>query len=708
MIRYSALVLFIFSISQSCLSQDNDSIRAIVKKRKHVADTAYILALTELAYQLYSTQPDSSLLYATLARELATKIEYNKGIGRAIRVEGIFFWTKGDYKMAFDFFSRALAYSEKSKDSRGIANCETALGAIYRSQGNYEGAIQYFFSSLKVRQSLNDKQGIATTNNNIGVVYQDMREYEKALQYFSDALQMQVEIKDKSGMGRSYLNVGIASQHLNRFDNAVNSYKLSLRIVEEIGDQRGITLAVNHLANVYILNNQLPDAELCLKRGLEIATRLKFKDRIADLKEAYANYFIAGGKPQLALEYARESITIAKEVGNLNILMSALERYSIAAYKLGKFKESIDTYKEYIHLKDSIATDKIKRSSLASEYSFKEDKIKDELEKKKLENLAAEERHKRIVNTFGGITATIIIISVFILISRRKIKMQKEELERHKKELADSNEEISSQRDLLASQNALLENARGVIERNNETLKEEVAQRTQELLEYNHQLEKFAFMSAHNLRAPVARVLGLCNLLNISREQPEEERAIIVDKLKLSAYEMDEVVKDLNFILQLRRDVTSTITFVNIKEEFNTIKSILSNDLEQSGGVIIEELSKTETIKTVKSYFQNILLSLLSNSIKYRDPTRQLIIKVVSEATPEYYVFSVTDNGLGLDLSLHGNKLFNFYSRFHFHVDGKGLALYVVKTQLSVLDGKIEVRSQVGVGSTFKVSFKRI
>jgi signal transduction histidine kinase len=68
----------------------------------------------------------------------------------------------------------------------------------------------------------------------------------------------------------------------------------------------------------------------------------------------------------------------------------------------------------------------------------------------------------------------------------------------------------------------------------------------------------------------------------------------------------------------------------------------------------------------------------------------------------------ISDNGLGIDLALHQNNIFNLYKRFHTHVDGKGMGLYLVKTQVTALGGKIEVESKVNVGTTFKVFLRNV
>jgi signal transduction histidine kinase len=66
----------------------------------------------------------------------------------------------------------------------------------------------------------------------------------------------------------------------------------------------------------------------------------------------------------------------------------------------------------------------------------------------------------------------------------------------------------------------------------------------------------------------------------------------------------------------------------------------------------------------------------------------------------------VEDNGLGIDLDKHGDKLFGMYKTFHTHKDSRGLGLFLTKNQVESMGGKIEVESALGQGSTFKIFLK--
>jgi signal transduction histidine kinase len=261
---------------------------------------------------------------------------------------------------------------------------------------------------------------------------------------------------------------------------------------------------------------------------------------------------------------------------------------------------------------------------------------------------------------------------------------------------------------MLAAQNKKLEEASRIIERknleilsHNENLELEVDKRTKELLAHNIQLEQFAYISAHNLRAPVARILGLGEVLKLCKS-PEEEK-IILEKLVTTTKELDTVVKDLNKILEIRKNNTSVITEIDLHKEIELVRANLLKEIDETGAQIIEDFSSIEAIFSVKPYIDSILMNLVSNAIKYRYPGRKPVIRVTAEQQGELVCLTVSDNGLGINLDKYEDKLFRLYNRFHSHVEGKGMGLYLVKTQVAALGGRIEVSSKVDHGMQFRI-----
>ena len=71
--------------------------------------------------------------------------------------------------------------------------------------------------------------------------------------------------------------------------------------------------------------------------------------------------------------------------------------------------------------------------------------------------------------------------------------------------------------------------------------------------------------------------------------------------------------------------------------------------------------------------------------------------------TQDFIILIFEDNGLGIDLKKHSKKLFGIYKTFHVHEDSRGVGLFITKNQVESMGGRIEVQSEVNVGTTFKI-----
>jgi signal transduction histidine kinase len=266
---------------------------------------------------------------------------------------------------------------------------------------------------------------------------------------------------------------------------------------------------------------------------------------------------------------------------------------------------------------------------------------------------------------------------------------------------------LSLAQETIQSQNKELKNY-------NENLEQEILQRTQEisqtnleLIKQNNQLEQFAFITAHNLRAPVARMLGLASILDTKNPQ-NAENFFVIEKMVFVANELETVIRDLNIILEIKKGLNQLIEEVKFSEKMNKVCASLATQIQESQAKIIIDFSQIDLIQSVSPYIESILYNLVSNAIKYRKPKESPIIKVKTELLEGDILLTVSDNGLGMDLEAHKGKVFGLYRRFHDHVEGKGLGLYLIKTQVETLGGKISIESTLGEGTTFYILLKKI
>jgi PAS domain S-box-containing protein len=227
-----------------------------------------------------------------------------------------------------------------------------------------------------------------------------------------------------------------------------------------------------------------------------------------------------------------------------------------------------------------------------------------------------------------------------------------------------------------------------------------------DLLRQNQDLEQFAFITSHNLRAPVANLLGLLHLYN--RPDPSDpENEFIMESLQQTVARLDEVIRDLNELLSVRTKVQEARTEVFFAPLTRALQESIRTQLEESGATLETDFSGAASVYSLRSYLQSILLNLLTNAIKYRSPDRRLRVRIETQQEGAYVKLTVSDNGMGIDLTRNKDKIFGLYRRFHSHTEGKGLGLHLVKTQAEALGGKVSVASQEGIGSSFTVYIKK-
>lgn len=227
---------------------------------------------------------------------------------------------------------------------------------------------------------------------------------------------------------------------------------------------------------------------------------------------------------------------------------------------------------------------------------------------------------------------------------------------------------------------------------------------TADLFRQNRDLQQFAYIVSHNLRAPVANVLGLSNILALA-----DKNTLVYDtalnNLRESANQLDSVVRDVNTILSIR-DSKHTLEREQVKlaEVFQQAYLNLQDLLEQCGGKLTVDINENLRVYANKAYLHSIFYNLLSNAIKYRSEDRTLNVQVeCNKSAEEGVIITISDNGSGFDIHNAGNKLFKLYQRFHPDKKGRGIGLYLVKTHLEAMEGRIEVNSQVNVGTTFTI-----
>lgn len=222
-----------------------------------------------------------------------------------------------------------------------------------------------------------------------------------------------------------------------------------------------------------------------------------------------------------------------------------------------------------------------------------------------------------------------------------------------------------------------------------------------ELKKTNSELQKFAYITSHNLRAPVVNLGSLIEFYDYSATDAKVNSEI-VEKISISVNQLRNTLEDLINVVSGKSEIVSFET-LNIENEFdNLIKSI-----DPTFSTIEYNFSQITHIEYPLEGFKTIFINLLLNCFKYRNPLTPLAINIKSFYVEDYIAIQITDNGLGIDLDKNREKMFGLYQRFHPEIEGRGIGLFIVKSQIENLDGKIEVESKMNLGATFTVFFRK-
>jgi PAS domain S-box-containing protein len=227
-----------------------------------------------------------------------------------------------------------------------------------------------------------------------------------------------------------------------------------------------------------------------------------------------------------------------------------------------------------------------------------------------------------------------------------------------------------------------------------------------ELIRRNEDLEHFAYITSHNLRAPLANILGLTKIFN--KTFPSDPVNVkTMEKLEIAGVNLDTIINDMNYILSVRKDINESKSILYLEEMVERINESIENLIVLNEAKITYDFAQEPTVFAIKSYLHNIIINLITNAIKYKAFDRKPEIHLRSYTDGHYTCLKVSDNGLGVDLTTQKDKIFKLYKRFHFHTEGKGMGLYLVKTQIEAMGGKITIESIVNKGSAFTVYFKQ-
>jgi signal transduction histidine kinase len=273
-----------------------------------------------------------------------------------------------------------------------------------------------------------------------------------------------------------------------------------------------------------------------------------------------------------------------------------------------------------------------------------------------------------------------------------------------------------------------LARARTLLETTNVRLEERVQERTADFARANEEVQRFAYIVTHDLRAPLVNIMGFTSELEasvrplqefIKRTEPtddpvdaearlaaNEDLPEALEFIRSSTRKMDGLI---NAILKISRDGRRPMKPENIdlSEMLETAADSIHHQVNELDGVVNVEPGLPRIVSD-RLALEQVFGNLLDNAVKYSDPKRPLRINIQGHQAPgNRFFIDFEDNGRGIAEQDH-DRVFELFRRSgEQSTPGEGIGLAHVRTLVRNLGGDIGLTSELGKGTTFRISLAR-
>ncbi|QLC67677.1 PAS domain-containing protein [Flavobacterium sp. LPB0248] len=220
----------------------------------------------------------------------------------------------------------------------------------------------------------------------------------------------------------------------------------------------------------------------------------------------------------------------------------------------------------------------------------------------------------------------------------------------------------------------------------------------------NSRLLNFSHIVSHNLNTQAGNIKSILDL--IDADVSKQTVAEMLEYLRAVSNDLNDTISNLTQIVKTQSNINIAVVPLKLCEYIEKTISTIKGYDKQRKVTIINNVPKYLTINFNPAYMESVLLNFTTNAIKYAHPDRDPEITFDFAIEPEgFKSLKITDNGLGIDLKVYGDLLFGMYKTFHKHEEARGIGLYITRNQIEAMKGTVEVESEVGVGTSFKIIF---
>lgn len=480
--------------------------------------------------------------------------------------------------------------------------------------------------------------------------------------------------------------LGIIHRELNNYDSALYYLNASKDIAERLNNEFWINLTLGNMGSLYIKLGEYQKALDFLKKDLY--TSKKYKEWASASYSAMSIgevYSLLEDYEMAKIYYDSALYAIGKPMKDKNNLRAIYYRNLSAWHKnKAEFEQALKYYVRFTALLDTLRNREqdIELARIKTNYDF-DSKLKEIELLTENNNLQSQKIKYRNIIIIASAIAILAILVVVILLYKNLIARK-----RDNNLLAEQKERIESQSEQLSEQNR-------VIQIINDNLELEVEKRTDSLTQLNKELDTFLYRASHDIRQPIATILGLENL---AKKYASDSNLIdILDRLKATANRMDDMLRKL----QMSYEVNHSPGKIGEIELHQFTRRILEHnkDVIIKKSVNLQFQVERQAINSNSELLAIVIHNIIENALIYTNGTTPQL-NINGRLVANEYRISIADNGEGIHKEFQ-SSVFNAFFKASASSKGNGLGLYLAWKASSMLGMKIELKSELNKGSEF-------
>lgn len=326
-------------------------------------DSTRVILLENIGYDYSTLNPDKGLEYAIKANKLAKKLGLKKREASTLSVISVNFAAKSEYEKAIDYNKRAITIYNSIDNSMGIAGVNSNQSQIYLKIGNYAKALECNFKALEIYTQNKVYRNKAIVLENNGNIYYELKEYSKSNKNYYEALDLFKKHGSKSDVARCLGNMSRVSMDKGNFQEALNHLNEAIKINKLLKNEKSKLVNLTNLGNVYTRQNKHEKALYSYQESIKISDSLNLKDYAAinkgNIGETYLSLFKDSDNKKLALldlaiSNLKDAVYLCESIG-LNAPKIEFTKYLIEAYSFKKeYKSAFELLEEQVFWKDSL------------------------------------------------------------------------------------------------------------------------------------------------------------------------------------------------------------------------------------------------------------------------------------------------------------------------------------------------------------------